>query len=177
MYNWHRDSYYWNWVRLKHCLGWGWLFCPSFSIGIDKKWRAAPYWRFICFGRYTRFLVFIRPPIWYDCSMSTNIFRVIALKKLCMSLIQSMLCINYVIIVISTLLYTNDIYILPWQLCLMVCAIFFQCLCNLSFKTKVNSVSGHRIGSVGFLSSIPLLKKVLNEIIQFGGQNRFSKLR
>ena len=98
VYNWHCDPYYWHWVRLKHCLGWGWLFCPSISIGVDKKWRAAPHWRFICFGGYTRFLVFICPPIWYDCSMSTNIFRVIALKKLCMSLIQSMLCINYVIL-------------------------------------------------------------------------------
>ena len=87
VYNWHRDSYYWNWVRLRHCLGWGWLFCPSSSIGIDKKWRAAPHWRFIFFGGYTRFLVFICPPIWYDCSMSTNICRVITLKKLCTTII------------------------------------------------------------------------------------------
>ena len=82
VYNWHHDAYNWNPVQLKDCLGWGWFFCPSSSIWIDKKRWAASHWRCICFGRYTRFLAFICLPIWYDYSMSTKIFCDIALKKI-----------------------------------------------------------------------------------------------
>ena len=110
-YNLYHNSYYLNWVRLKHYLSWGWLFRPSSrTIGRDKKGWAAFHWRFICFGGFTRFLIFICRPIWYDCSMSTNIYCDIALK-------QIIYTYNYIIkiifIWIRTLIITDNFYILP----------------------------------------------------------------